>query len=237
MKTLPALALLLTLGASPLAVAGRGPVLTAATIEDLVEKAIWEQAVHQPGRVDLVVVQNARPTRLPAGEHQVGIHFRPGEDFAGPTRAELRVTTGGRTFKRLWFTARVKRVVPVLRVKRRLRAGHVIRRRDVTVDEAVAERVAAGALARVEDAIGRKLRSPVQHGRALTAALIAAPDAVRRGDLVTLVSGRGTLQVTAPGRVAQTAALGATIRVQNLASRRSVLGRVEDPDTVRVGTP
>lgn len=75
---------------------------------------------------------------------------------------------------------------------------------------------------------GRKLR-PVAF-----AAQAEAPDVVRRGDPVTLVSRAGGMEVRMAGRVLGAAPVGATVSVENLGSRRIIRGRLVGPGFVEV---
>lgn len=75
---------------------------------------------------------------------------------------------------------------------------------------------------------GRRLK-PVAFGTEPEAEPI-----VQRGDPVTLVSRAGGMEVRMAGRVLGAAAVGATVSVENLGSRRIIRGRLVGPGTVEV---
>ena len=167
--------------------------LPAHRVATLVEDAVRANAEALPGRVDAVDIAAARAIRLPSGPHSLDVRFQPGEDFAGPTRAEVLIRRGRRTVRRVWLTARVRRLVPALRAARRLRAGRVLTPEDLEAGEVLAERLPAGALSRPEEAVGLQVRSGVSPGRVLVDGALAPPRIVARGDQVTLVASYGVL--------------------------------------------
>jgi len=211
--------------------------LSAQRVAGLVEDAVLAEAAGLPGRVEAVDVPGVRPLRLPSGPHSVHVRFLPGEDFAGPTRTEVIVRRGRRVLRRVWLTARVRRLVPALRAARRLRAGELLGEDGVEAAEVLAERLPAGALSDPAQAVGLQMRSGMSAGRVLVGAALQPPHVVRRGDRVRLVAASGLLTVSVPGRVEGAAARGALVSVVNLVSGRSLRGRVRDSRTVEVGVP
>ena len=92
--------------------------------------------------------------------------------------------------------------------------------------------------ARVEGAVpvtvvfeeaGRELRRVT-----VTARVVLAKPAVKRGQLVTLRLARGSLQIFARGKAREDGRTGDTIRVQNVDSRREVVGVVAGDGVVDV---
>ena len=78
---------------------------------------------------------------------------------------------------------------------------------------------------------------PLEGRRLKPVAFGAEPEAepvVQRGDPVTLVSRAGGMEVRMAGRVLGAAAVGATVSVENLGSRRIIRGRLVGPGTVEV---
>jgi len=59
------------------------------------------------------------------------------------------------------------------------------------------------------------------------------PDA-RRGDAVTVVTQRGALRVSAPGRLSEDGAVGATVKVVNQVTAATLTGVLVDAETVEI---
>jgi flagella basal body P-ring formation protein FlgA len=64
--------------------------------------------------------------------------------------------------------------------------------------------------------------------------MVEAPPLVRRGDLVTILALAGRISVSVPGEMRDSGVKGEVVRVKNLMSRREILARVVDKNTVRV---
>lgn len=105
----------------------------------------------------------------------------------------------------------------------------------VAEDLEVIEGRAPGAVARVEDAVGREARVTLYPGRPVLEAQIGAPALVERNQLVRMVFARGALSIAADGRALDRAGLGEAVRVMNLASRQIVTGAVAADGSIEVG--
>lgn len=105
---------------------------------------------------------------------------------------------------------------------RTLRAQTVLTASDVGV---IATHV-AGALTSPEAAIGMEARVMLYAGRPVRPGDIGPPALIDRNQIVTLVYLNGGLAIQTEGRALGRAAAGETLRVMNLASRKTVLGAV-----------
>ena len=117
-------------------------------------------------------------------------------------------------------------VVPL----RTIRPTEVIRPTDI----AIVDGEAAGTLARLSEATGKEARIALYAGRPIRAGDLAPPALVARNDTVILTFTRGALHIIAEGRALDRAAEGETLRVMNLASRATVIGRVRRDGSIEV---
>lgn len=85
-----------------------------------------------------------------------------------------------------------------------------------------------------EALVGQVTRRPVAAGTAISADLVKVPVAVRRGDSVIVVAQTNGIAVRMPGKAAETGAVGARIRVENLRSGRLIDALVTAPGEVSV---
>jgi len=91
-----------------------------------------------------------------------------------------------------------------------------------------------GGLADPAEAIGMETRVALYAGRPIRAEDIGPPALVERNALVLLRYERGALVITAEGRALDRGALGDRIRVTNLSSRQTVVGRIAADGAVEV---
>jgi len=135
---------------------------------------------------------------------------------------------------RLFVPVRIRRDQAVLVLTRPLAPGDTVSADMLAEETRDAARIIGAPLTDPSTAIGQTARRALPAGSVLTAAHLRAPDAVRRGDQVTLVSRRGGIEVRMPGRALTTGHLGERIPAENLSSRRRVQGVVMGDGEVRV---
>ncbi|MDF2231231.1 flagellar basal body P-ring formation chaperone FlgA [Albimonas sp. CAU 1670] len=90
-------------------------------------------------------------------------------------------------------------------------------------------------LADPAEAVGMETRVALYAGRPIRAEDIGPPALVERNALVLMRYQRGALLITAEGRAMDRGAVGERIRVVNLSSRQTVVGRIAEDGTVEVG--
>ncbi len=83
-------------------------------------------------------------------------------------------------------------------------------------------------------AVGMETRVALYAGRPIRAEDIGPPALVERNALVLLRYQRGALYITAEGRALDRGAVGERIRVTNLSSRQTVIGRIAEDGAVEV---
>lgn len=92
-----------------------------------------------------------------------------------------------------------------------------------------------GALTSVSDALGLETRVVLYAGRPIKDSDIGRVAIVERNQIVTLVFRKGGLSIATEARSLGRAGVGDRLRVINLASRKSVSGRVSEGGLVIVG--
>jgi flagella basal body P-ring formation protein FlgA len=126
--------------------------------------------------------------------------------------------------------------LPAVFAKRTVRVGTVVSAGDVELRH-LPEHLAAGVATGLEAVVGREVRRNLYANRPVMAADVGAPTVVQRNSLVTLAYRSGGLELTALGRAVDSGGLHEPIRVVNVDSRVTVVGRVTGPGLVRVGGP
>lgn len=124
--------------------------------------------------------------------------------------------------------------LPAVFAKRMLRAGALVTAPDVEL-RPLAEHRAAGVATNLDAVVGQEVRRNLYVNRPVMTEDIGAPTVVHRNSLVTLAYTSGGLELTALGRAIDSAGLHELIRVVNIDSRVTVVGKVTGPGMVRVG--
>lgn len=82
--------------------------------------------------------------------------------------------------------------------------------------------------------IGKQLTRPVQIGQPFIMHMLKAPISVRRGDKVQLLTKSKSFQISVQGEALMDGAIGDTIQVRNIRSKRIIQGRLLGNGTVFV---
>lgn len=134
-------------------------------------------------------------------------------------------------------TGRYSRQVQVLVPVRDISPGETIAEEDLDwlpVDEkALNPRIATEP----EQLVDMEVRRPLKAGRLILARDVRAPRLIRKGDLVTVRLQTHELNLSMQGRAMADAGMGETVRVLNLASRKTIEGVVTGAQMVEVAAP
>lgn len=114
---------------------------------------------------------------------------------------------------------------------RTIRAKSVIAPEDLTLVSADLP----GALSDPAEAIGLEARVAIYAGKPVRPGDLGPPTLVERNQLVTLVYLSGGLEISTEGRALARGSVGDEVRVMNLGSRNTVMGRVGPDGAVYVG--
>jgi flagella basal body P-ring formation protein FlgA len=149
-------------------------------------------------------------------------------------RGVAEVSCSGPMAWKLFVPVKVSRMGDTLVLARPLAAGQTVTADLVRVETRDQAGLAAGALERPEQAIGRIAARPLAAGSPLSTGDLRSPRLVKRGDQVTLIARRGGLEVRSQGRALGEAGEAEQVNVENLSSRRQVRGIVNARGEVEV---
>lgn len=111
-----------------------------------------------------------------------------------------------------------------------LRPGHVVSATDVVVSDTSS----LGAYQSVSQVLGLEVQQVLYKGRPLRVGDVGAPALVNRNEIVTLIYETGTLSIATEGRALGRGSQGDRLRVLNLSSKNTVVGRVNPAGEVIV---
>lgn len=122
--------------------------------------------------------------------------------------------------------------VPVL--SGNLRAGSIIKESDITYVTMRDGDVGQNTLLDAAELTGQTPRRGVVALKPLQGADITTPNTIEKGALVTVILKKGKLSLSVKGKALEAGADGATIRVLNTSSNKTVEAKITGPETVSV---
>lgn len=172
---------------------------------------------------------------VPAGE----IEFRANSVHPGPSGALWTGSVRYAGTRRFAIWARVQLQVPVTRVIAAvdLEPGSAIGAEQLRVEKQSGFPAAVPMLGSLEEAVGKWPRAVIRAGTLLRTSLLEEPQAVLRGDTVTVDVFNGAAHLQMKGQAEASGAVGETVPVLNPDSHRRFPARVEGKGKVSVGTP
>jgi len=151
------------------------------------------------------------------GTTTVGVRCESAESWTVYVPATVRVETG------------------VLVATRHLKRGSIPEGADFQITKREISALPAGYLTTETALKDTRLVRSVRAGTILTPSMLEPLPVVKRGDTVTLLISRGSLQIRASGKALSDAGDGARIRVRNTRSNKIVDGTVLGPRVVQIG--
>ncbi len=124
--------------------------------------------------------------------------------------------------------------ITVVRVNRSLARGSILNERDL--QELLVQRAPSHMpiINYIEEAVGTALKRPLSEGTELQHSMLEAPVIIKRGEQTVIEAGNDQFMVRMTGKALQDGAVGEQIRVQNIASKRTIQGEVQANGSVAV---
>ncbi|MBK8979972.1 MAG: flagellar basal body P-ring formation protein FlgA [Planctomycetes bacterium] len=180
------------------------------------------------------------PAHVPPGRAGLELRGRvhPEWSTAASLTVDVEVVVDGAVERTIPVTYRLRHFATVLVPVRGVRRGETLSPTDVAERRIAVPAEASARLgyAALGDLDGKVAGRNLVAGRPLRIDELSDPAVVLRNDPVKLISRRGRVQVAIDGIALEDGALGARIRVQNLASHRAVEAVVQGPGLCVVPT-
>jgi flagella basal body P-ring formation protein FlgA len=175
------------------------------------------------------------PPVVPQGEAAIPAISAVNYDAAtGRFSAVVTVTAADMPAYRARLTGQVFALTDAAVLQRRVRPGAVLKLEDVRGARVRAALLRGNAPLSVENAAGMALRHDLPAGQPLTAADLTRPLLVTRNALVRMGLEAGGLLISAQGTALEDGGLGDRVRVQNPSSHAVILAEVTGDAEVRV---
>jgi flagella basal body P-ring formation protein FlgA len=211
---------------------GTGQDADPSQVRRIINDFLARTEPYASGRYEILSVTSASLPALPPGK--VEYRFAP-QPSSNPNylAGTIFFLLEGEESARIRVTAQIDLQVPALLATRDLARGHILSEEDLTESLAPFAK-AKGALTQIPQALGQTLKAGVRAGNPIHDRELEKTFMVNKGENVTIIAQSGGLKVTALGQARESGALGQTISVMNLDSRKSISARVIGPGQVEV---
>lgn len=222
------IALLLCL-ASPLSGKAADPIATPdlAALENIFSEVVLQDS---PWPKEDVQITNftVRPLAmaLPTGSFDYRITQKPNDTRPGKKQVTAAILQEGKEHGQLKMSGELHLFGTVVNTTKRLSRNDIITGDDLVAKRQDISMLDAGLIQDPKQAVGQKLKISLPAGAILHAQNLDAPPLVNRGEMVTIMAKSKAIRITTPGEAKNSGALGETIRVKNLTSRREIQARI-----------
>lgn len=134
----------------------------------------------------------------------------------------------------LYVPVRISQTMQVLVLSRSLGRGEVITPDMLSLQSRDTAALPYGYLNNLADALGKTLKRPMVAGSVLSPDAMETQRIIKRGQLVTVISRIGGLEVRAQATALSDAGQGDRLRAENKSSHRVIEGVVRNADTIEV---
>ena len=208
--------------------------LNITEIEKIGKDFMLETLEWDKDRLELNVIYDGKQILRPHGNITFDCKLPGRKKRIGRVHFLCLMNIDGETKKRLRLYANVRVAYDIYRPIRSLKMGHVLQPGDVELAEYKSDQLLRNIISDEADIIGHRLIRNLDEGETILAHMVKKIPLVKNGDRILIVANKGSLRVTAPGVVRQNGFKDDTVRVENLQSRKIILGTVIDSRTVQI---
>jgi len=208
-------------------------LVTESELLDRLEKELTKQ-FNIDGELRLNFGRPWQPIRMASDDWQVSFPELPIGGLSKSFLVRVQISA----VERVWFdqqmVVQAQLWKPALVATRRLERGQPLDRAAAEVQtlDVLRERAALiPATTKIED---QEVLQTVTEGRPLTCKDVAAAPLVRKGAVVEVVAGDGTMSITMKGLALGTGGMGDAITIRNMDTRKDFQARVVNRNSVRV---
>lgn len=171
---------------------------------------------------------------FPVGNLKASVTRHHSENLLGNVKFVLSVAVDEQNAAHAYVSSWIDRYENAVFTKHALSRNAMIAEKDLYMRKMNLSRAPANICRSFEDAVGKRIKQSVQAETILRISSLETPPTIYKGDRVEIVAGKGALLVSAKGLAQNDGYLDEQIKVQNIHSKRIVVGRVVDPSTVAV---
>ena len=173
------------------------------------------------------------PADMPASFEIWDLRVKPTKNWF---EADIFAPSKKNPIQRMKVSGNIERMAAVPVMRKLLRKGMVIGKRDIEMIEVPETQIKHNIILSTQDLVGMTPRRMLSPNQPINENDIEAPVIIKRGELVTMNFQSGPLRLTARGKALEDGAKGDVIRIVNVNSNKSIEGEVSDQGEVNVRT-
>jgi flagella basal body P-ring formation protein FlgA len=203
-------------------------------IRAAVEAYIQAHAPWKPDQMKIRTINYSQSHKLPPGRVGVQVVAPKHTDWLGAVPFQVRLLVDGQPVKRTTVSAYIEVWQEVVLAAKPLGRNQPITREDLTLQSMNMAGVPANAIVNIDQVIGRRANRAIAINSILRVDQVDLPPVVRKGDVVQVLAESAQLKITTQGVAQENGGVGQKIQVMNVASKKNVLARIIDAQTVKV---
>jgi flagella basal body P-ring formation protein FlgA len=209
-------------------------ILSSQEIKDLAREFLQEKLTWSPDRMKIRIHYDGGAISLFDANYDLDFRMPGRKNRAGRIPFSLIIKSGKGGSKRIRLYADVEVTYDILQASRPLKRNQVLEESDVEWVQISARRLLRNVVTQLDDAVGQKITRNLDEGEMISPYMLKKVPLIKRGDRIILVAEKGALRVTAPGVARQNGFINSTVKVENIQSRKIIMGTVINARTVRV---
>ncbi len=171
---------------------------------------------------------------LPRGKLRWTVHHEGRTHWVGPVKLIVTFWVNDKPVTRIPIQADLLVKQQFLKVRAKLRRGHVLQPDDVIVIARLTDSFNGMYLHNPNDAVGKQLLRTVLQGQLLTKSMLREVPWVKRGQQVRILAENEHIKVVTTGRALEDGREGDQVRVVNTSSGKQIYATVKGPGMVVV---
>jgi flagella basal body P-ring formation protein FlgA len=208
--------------------------VTAEYLEGIIRRELFPRL---PWDKDGIIIRSVKADRsliLPKGDMEIEVSPPRMGGRGGSVNTSVLFRVDKTYEKRLWISLQLEVPGEVVAAARPLKRNHLLTDEDLVVVAANLLDVPAGAVTDPASITGTRLKRAVSAQRPISTADVEFPDAVRKGEVVTILARSQAVMIKALATAKQSGKIGQWVKVANLDSGKEIYAKVVDSGMVAV---
>ena len=172
--------------------------------------------------------------KFPSGQIRLTLVDAYKKNLAGRVNLSVRVHVDGKEAGKITLSGWVNQYAKVVCADRFLARNTMLEAKDLRRERINISKAPRNLVTDTQAAIGKRLKQSVKAGQYLRDNMLAVPPLVRKGDKVKIIAENGPLKIVTTGIAKGSGGLGEQIKVENVTSQKTIVGRIRDASTVEV---
>ncbi|TKB66579.1 MAG: flagellar basal body P-ring formation protein FlgA [Nitrospira sp.] len=203
-------------------------------IERSILRVLEQEMAGKVRAVHAVVIDPLDPMKVPSGDMSLRILPSGVEGGLGRRVFHIQVDMNGKSWQTIDAIADVSASIDAVVPTRAIQIDSVIDAEDITTHRVKLTDLDHQLMTDVKDVIGKSAVRPLQTNNPIRLGMLKRPNAVRKGDRVSIEARHGGLSIQVTGLAKSSGEIGQTATVINVDSGKELRAKIVGPGAVRV---